>query len=113
MTGRSVMSQTRLSESVRRPAQVTGLEIETELGRGAYTTVFQVRRGDERFALKRPRGDAVGAPETLPAFCREAALLACVDHPGVVRAYAAGRYEGDPALVTELLEGRSLADLLA
>ncbi|MEV4708478.1 diguanylate cyclase [Actinoplanes sp. NPDC049316] len=92
---------------------MTGLEVEAELGRGAHTTVFQVRRGDERLALKRPRGDAAAAPETLAAFCREAALLACVDHPGVVRAYAAGRYEGAPAMVTELLEGHSLADLLA
>ncbi|MFC3535731.1 diguanylate cyclase [Couchioplanes azureus] len=113
MTGRSVMSEAQRPESVRRPAQLTGLDIEAELGRGAYTTVFQARRGDERYALKRPRGEAAGAPGTLLAFSREAALLACVDHPGVVRAYAAGRYEDGPALVTELLDGRSLADLLA
>ncbi|MEV6595786.1 diguanylate cyclase [Actinoplanes sp. NPDC051346] len=107
------MSEAQRPESIRRPAQLTGLDLEAELGRGAFTTVYQVRRGDERYALKRPRGDVADAPTTMLAFFREAALLACIDHPGVVRAHAVGLYDGSPALVTRLLDGRSLADLLA
>ncbi|NJC72602.1 diguanylate cyclase [Planosporangium thailandense] len=89
--------------------ELTGMAVEAEIGRSAYTVVHRVRRDDRRFALKRPRTPAVDDEPVLTSFRREAALLACVDHPGVVRAYAAGRYDGSPALVTELIGGRSLA----
>ncbi|MEU4625301.1 diguanylate cyclase [Actinoplanes sp. NPDC023801] len=103
---------TRGSETGRQAAELTGLEIEAELGRGAATTVHRARRGGQWYALKRPRGEAGDDPQTLLAFCREAALLACVNDPGVVTTMAAGRYEGTPALVTEFIDGGSLAELL-
>ncbi|MFF5297613.1 diguanylate cyclase [Paractinoplanes globisporus] len=100
-------------DSLRRAADLTGLVVEDELGRGAFTTVHRVRRGDQTFALKRPNADSAGDPGLLAAFQREAALLACVDDPGVPRIHAAGRYDGAPALVLEYIPGGSLADQLA
>jgi diguanylate cyclase (GGDEF)-like protein len=94
-----------------RTAELTGLEIEAELGRGAHATVFRVRRGEERYALKRPRG-TLTSQDALLALRREAALLACVDHPGVVRTHAVGWFDDGPALIAELIEGGSLADHL-
>ena len=96
-----------------RAAELTGLAVEDELGRGAFTTVHRVRRGDQAYALKRPNADSADAPGLLAAFQREAALLACVDDPGVPRIYAAGRHHGVPALVLEYIQGGSLADRLA
>ncbi|GGQ75175.1 diguanylate cyclase [Couchioplanes azureus] len=93
-------------------AELTGLVTEELLGHGAHTVVHVVRRGDQRYAVKQQR-DAADEAAALLAFRREAALLACVDHPGVVRARATGLYEGRAALVTELVEGRPLAELLA
>ncbi|MEU4243255.1 diguanylate cyclase [Actinoplanes sp. NPDC026619] len=93
-------------------ADLTGLTLDQELGRGAFTTVHRVRRGSDLYALKRPNPDSAGAPGLLYAFQREAALLACVDDPSVPRILAAGRHEGVPALILEYIPGGSLADQL-
>ncbi|MBB4691938.1 diguanylate cyclase [Paractinoplanes abujensis] len=93
-----------------RAATLTGFDVQAELGRGAFTTVHRIEHEGRRYALKRPTGPA--GDDVLVSFQREAALLACVDDPGVARIFAAGRYRGDPALVLEHLPGGSLADLL-
>ncbi|MDY7089133.1 MAG: diguanylate cyclase [Actinomycetota bacterium] len=95
-----------------RAAELSGFEVQAELGRGAFTTVHRVRRDGHLYALKRPASRRDRDTELLAAFQREAALLACVEDPGVARIFAAGRFEGDPALVLEHLPGGSLADLL-
>jgi diguanylate cyclase (GGDEF)-like protein len=92
---------------------LTGLELEDEIGRGAFTTVHRARRDGVAYALKRPHREAAADPALPAAFRREAALLACVHDPGVARIFAAGRYDDAPALVLEYLPGGSLADLLA
>ncbi|MBU2665181.1 diguanylate cyclase [Actinoplanes bogorensis] len=94
-----------------RAAELTGFDVQAELGRGAFTTVHRVRHDGHVYALKRPASSHAGDP-MLPSFLREAALLACVDDPGVARIFAAGRFDGDPALVLEHLPGGSLADQL-
>ncbi|MFC7534513.1 diguanylate cyclase [Actinoplanes sp. GCM10030250] len=95
-----------------RPAELTDLEVVEELGRGAFTMVHRARRGDDWYAVKRPLADAAQDPEVRAAFHREAALLACINDPGVVGVHAAGEFDGAPALVLEHLSGGSLADLL-
>ncbi|MEV6305682.1 diguanylate cyclase [Actinoplanes sp. NPDC051861] len=92
---------------------LTDLEVIEEIGRGAFTMVHRARRGEQWYAVKRPLGDAQEDPEIRAAFHREAALLACIDDPGVVGVHAAGELDGTPALVLEHLPGGSLADLLA
>jgi serine/threonine protein kinase len=93
--------------------ELTGLDVEDELGRGAFTTVHRARRDGVAYALKRPLPDAAADPALAAAFQREAALLACVNDPGVGRIHAAGRFGDAPALVLEYLPGGSLADQLA
>jgi len=100
----------RAPEDDRHAADLTGIEVQAELGRGATTVVHRVRHDGRTYALKRP---ADGDTALLPAFQREAALLACVDDPAVARIHAAGLFEGVPALVLEHLAGGSLADQLA
>jgi diguanylate cyclase (GGDEF)-like protein len=91
---------------------LTGLELVDELGRGAFTMVHRARRGDRWYAVKRPLADASAYPEIRTEFSREAALLACIDDPGVVRVHAVGDLDGVPALVLDHLTGGSLADQL-
>ena len=95
-----------------RPAELTGLRLEAELGRGADTTVYRASRDGERYALKQAREDVGKSAAMVTAMSREAALLACVEHPGVLRTYAAGLHDDRPAVVVELIDGGSVADRL-
>jgi diguanylate cyclase (GGDEF)-like protein len=94
------------------PVAVSGLEIVEELGRGAHAIVYRVRRAGVEYALKTLRMDIGARDEAAVAFRREAGLLACVDHPSVGRVYEVGDVDGSPYLVMELIEGRSLAEVL-
>src|SRR4051812_9894041 len=69
------------------PDALPDLEVISELGRGAETVVYRVRRQGEEYALKLlTRVDADNTP-ALAAVRREAALLGCVDHPLLPRIY--------------------------
>lgn len=67
----------------RAPA---GMDVVEELGRVAQTIVYRVRRDAREYALKVLQTTA-GDDEALDRLCREAARLACVDHPGTANVY--------------------------
>ncbi|SHM54155.1 diguanylate cyclase (GGDEF) domain-containing protein [Cryptosporangium aurantiacum] len=97
-----------------------GYEILGELGRGSRTVAYRVRRGDGVYAMKvardrvtGPDDDAATAEAAERAFRREAALLACVAHPGLARVHEVGTADGRPYLVMDLVDGDRLADVLA
>jgi hypothetical protein len=71
-----------------------GLELVGPLGRGARTVVYRARRGDREYAVKLLRSAGVEADAA--AFVREGALLAALDHPGLVRIHEVGA-AGRPA----------------
>ena len=90
------------------------LRVLRELGRGSQTVVYEVTRHDTRYALKLLVAGTASPPgAALRAFRREAALMASVDHPGLPRIHALGDLDGHPYLVMDLVEGGTLADLLA
>src|SRR4051794_17332934 len=84
-----------------------------ELGRGARTVVYRVRRGGAEYALKLLEELSGDTTDTLAAFRREAALMASIDHPGLPRVHEVGRAGGRPFLVMDIVSGRPLADVLA
>jgi len=100
--------------AAERPPRLPGLVLIGELGRGSDTVVYRARREDTglEYAVKILGLAASVGEEARHRFRREAAVLACVDHPGVVRVHAVGEVEGRPYLVMELVEGRSLAEVL-
>ncbi|MFG1925522.1 diguanylate cyclase [Cryptosporangium sp. NPDC048952] len=105
----------RASEGVPR---IPGLVLLGEIGRGNDTVVYRARRDGpdvetiQQYAVKVLGIAASVGDEARHKFRREAAVLACVDHPGVVRVHAVGEVDGRPYLVMELVEGRSLAEVL-
>ena len=82
-----------------------------ELGHGGMSTVWLAERLDHPsacpVALKLPNaGPGSGAALRL---AREAAVLSCMDHPGVVRRLASGVTEaGRPWLALERVQGQSI-----
>lgn len=91
------------------PPIIPGVEFERELGRGAYSVVFRARLEGAPCAVKLPR---VRGSWTRWIY-REAVGLARVREPGLPTVLEVGEVDDLPYLVMELVEGQTLADVLA
>jgi eukaryotic-like serine/threonine-protein kinase len=87
-------------------------EIEQLLGRGGMGEVFRARdlTTGQSVAIKLLR---MVDPQSMGRFRTEIEVLGRLDHPGVVRLCGTGLHDGVPYLVLELVDGPSLADVLA
>ncbi len=94
---------------------VAGFEVLAQLGRGAGSTVYRVRRPGRdgtQYALKILDSPLTTDRETA-AWRREAAVLASVDHPLLSRVHEVGSADTRPYLVMDLVAGRLLAHVIA
>src|ERR1044072_4039838 len=89
-------------------------EVLARLGAGAVGVVYQGRQLqlDRLVAIKVLKQSATASPEWRRRFEREARVLSTLAHPNIVPITDFG-IDGDVAyLVMELLEGKTLADLI-
>jgi diguanylate cyclase (GGDEF)-like protein len=92
------------------PGSLSDLEVISELGRGAETVVYRVRRHGGDYTLK-----VLTAPDAVkayPAVRREAALLGHVGHPLLPRIFEVGLSTSGPYLILEYIDGFPLSELL-
>ncbi len=84
------------------------------LGKGGMGEVFLAEDLvlHRRVALKRLLGWVAGEGTAMERLRREAIALAAVNHPNVVTIHAVEEADGSPFVVMELVEGRTLAELL-
>lgn len=94
------------------PDPLAGLTLLDELGHGSASIVHRARRGPSEFAVKVLR-DRPERPTDRAVYQREAAVLANVRHPALVRIHAVGELDGRPALVMDLVPGETLQALLS
>jgi serine/threonine protein kinase len=89
-------------------------QIEDRLGEGGVGFVYRARfiKLHRRVAIKLLQNDALGDEELKPRFEREALTLAALSHPHIVSLIDYGSVRGRPFLVMELLEGRTLRELI-
>ncbi len=59
-----------------------------------------------------PRAGNLAGPQELDRFLREARSVAQLRHPSIVAVHEVGQVDGAPYLVSDLVEGVTLADLL-
>jgi len=89
-------------------------EVQARLGVGGVGVVYQGRQVqlDRLVAIKVLHQSAAASPEWRDRFEREARVLSALAHVNIAPITDFGIDGGVPYLVTELLEGKSLADLI-
>jgi hypothetical protein len=94
--------------------RVGGYEVVAKIGEGGMGEVYRARdtRLHRDVALKVLAHDFAAEPARLARFEQEARAAAALNHPNILAVYDAGTHEGQPFLVSELLEGHSVRELL-
>jgi tRNA A-37 threonylcarbamoyl transferase component Bud32 len=90
-------------------------ELLEPVGQGAFGTVYKARDPelDRVVAVKVPRAGNLAGPEDLDRFLREARSVAQLRHPSIVTVHDVGQADGVPFLVSDFVEGMTLADRLS
>jgi serine/threonine protein kinase len=117
----SVFEGPLLEDMIAEPAEVaTGqwlgpYEIKGSIGRGGMGQVYRARdsRLDRDVAIKILSPEALPSSQSLARFEREARAVAALNHPNIVAIHDVGAEGGVHYVVTELLEGETLAARLA
>src|SRR6058998_4086066 len=97
------------------PDQILGsYKIVAQIGAGGMGEVFRAHdtRLHREVAIKVLPKDFVSDADRLRRFEQEAKTLAALNHPNVLTIHDAGVHEGAPYLVSELLEGQTLREVL-
>ena len=89
-------------------------EIVSRLGAGGMGEVYRARdtRLGRDVALKALSGEMSRDPVRLSRFEMEARSASALNHPNIVTIHEIGRSAATPFIVMELVEGRTLRDLL-
>ncbi|HZJ69581.1 MAG TPA: serine/threonine-protein kinase [Planctomycetota bacterium] len=92
-----------------------GYEYVRKLGEGGTARVYQVRHAVEgrQEALKILHAELAARPDAVKAFLGEAALLKRLEHENVVKGLRAGRLGEHYLFFMELVDGRTLQDMIA
>jgi len=90
-------------------------EVLSFIGAGGMGEVYRARdsRLGRDVALKALPASFAADAERLRRFEQEARAVAALSHPNILAVHDIGQHEGAPFLVSELLEGESLRELLA
>jgi WD40 repeat protein/tRNA A-37 threonylcarbamoyl transferase component Bud32 len=85
------------------------------VGRGAFGTVYKARDPelDRTVAVKVPRAGNLAGAQELVRFLREARSAAQLRHPSIVTIHEVGQRDGLPYLVSDFVQGVTLADQLS
>src|SRR6202451_2099327 len=89
-------------------------DILAPIGAGGMGEVYKARdtRLGRDVAIKVLPASLAADPERLRRFEQEARAVAALSHPNILAVHDIGRHEGAPYLVSELLEGESLREIL-
>jgi tetratricopeptide (TPR) repeat protein len=105
---------TRCTDLPNGPRSVGRFTLLQLVGRGAFGSVYKARDGalDRVVALKLPRPGEVSGSER-DRFLREARSAAQLRHASIVSVHEVGEESGLPYLVSDFVEGVTLADVLS
>jgi serine/threonine protein kinase len=99
----------------KKKSFISHYKIERQIGSGGMGVVYQasdVTGKAGSVALKVIREDIAGDPAQRKRFLNEAYLVDQLSHPNIVQVYERGEHEQTLYIAMELLEGRSLAQVI-
>ena len=91
------------------PRTIDRYELVRKISDGASGIVYLARRDNQEFALKHLKTTDAAA---VVRFRREAATLARINHPNLVKIYDGGELENAPYIVMDYVEGDTLAKVI-
>jgi len=102
------------SVAIKPGTKVGDYEVQKLIGSGGMGEVYQARdtRLARDVAIKVLPQFLTNDPERLRRFEQEAQAAAALNHPNILAVYRMGIYEGAPYLVSELLDGSTLRELM-
>lgn len=97
-----------------QPVTIDRYVLLERIGEGAFGFVYRAQdpKLHREVAVKTPRAGQLLMPEETERFLRESRSAAQLDHPGIVRVFDAGRHLNIPYIVSEFVDGQTLADRL-
>ena len=109
----SLLGEETLTHHAAEVKTVGHFELVDSLGTGAFATVWKARdmELDRTVAVKIPRKGQLD-PQESEQFLREARAAAQLKHPNIVSVHEVGREEDTVYIVSDLVEGLTLADWL-
>jgi eukaryotic-like serine/threonine-protein kinase len=95
-------------------ARIGRFLIRTQLGSGAFGTVFRAfdPQLDRELALKIPNASVLDTPKRVERFLREAKAAANLRHPHIVPVFDAGRDGGHLYIASAFVDGKPLSDAI-
>src|SRR5262249_40586147 len=98
--------------TAKRLRRLGKFDLLEQIGLGSYGAVYKALDTElgRLVALKVPRGGFLPGTEETERFLREARSAAQLRHPGIVALYDVGREEGVYFLVSEYVQGATLAE---
>ena len=96
------------------PAAFGRFELRELVGRGTFGRVYRAWDGvmRQQVAVKLPRRGKSASPADVQTFLREARYASGLRHPNIVQMLEADQHDGTAYMVSEFVEGRTLADVL-
>src|SRR5262245_41353443 len=89
-------------------------EIVSAIGAGGMGEVYRAHdsRLSREVAIKILPAAFAGDPDRLQRFEQEARAVAALNHPNILSVFDVVQHDGSPCIVSELLEGESLREML-
>ena len=110
----SFLQSPPLMTRLEKGTNIGDYEVQSLLGAGGMGEVYRARdlRLRREVAIKVLPSFLASNPDRLRRFEQEATAAAALNHPNILAVYQLGTYGGAPYLVSELLEGSTLRELM-